>query len=176
MYLEEYLTGDEEEKTILRSGGTAKPKQVLETGDKGQPLLPANCMIRHGDNAQFLSYQKQVLQSYIERMYSTCCKFIRTTILTNGTDLAAKRTSGHVPWHDVAARQAEFIDQLEYMPIWKGGNSRASSSAPSKSRASTAAPGESSDEGAIEGEFVVLRDPSKMQKHEIGACFTHWME
>jgi hypothetical protein len=176
MYLEEYLTGDEEEKTILRSGGTAKPKQVLETGDKGQPLLPANCMIRHGDNAQFLSYQKQVLRSYIERMYSTCCKFIRTTILTNGTDLAAKRTSGHVPWHDVAARQSEFIDQLEYMPIWKGGNSRASSSAPSKSRASTAAPGESSDEGAIEGEFVVLRDPSKMQKHEIGACFTHWME
>jgi hypothetical protein len=175
-YLEDHLTGDEEEKTVLRPGSTAKPKQELETGDKGQPLLPANCLTRHGDSAHFLNYQKQVLRSYVERMYSTCSKFILTNILNDFTDLAAKRSSGHVPWHDVSARQAEFIDQLEYMPIWKGGTSRGSSSAPSKSRASTAAPGESSDEGGVDGEFILLRDPSKMQKHEIGACFTHWLK
>jgi hypothetical protein len=105
-----------------------------------------------------------------------CYKFIPTNILNAFTDLAAKRSSGHVPWHEVSARQAEFIDQLEYMPIWKGGTSHGSSSALSKSRGSTAALGESSDDGGIEGEFIMLRDPSKMQKHEIAACFTHWME
>ena len=69
-YVEEYLTGDEEDKTVTRPGSAAKPKQTLETGDKGQPLLPANCLIRHGNTAQFLNYQKQVLRSYIERLYS----------------------------------------------------------------------------------------------------------
>jgi hypothetical protein len=59
-----------------------KPKQVLDTGNKGHPLLPANCLIRHGDSAQFLTYQKQVLQSYIERLYSKSITFKLTTGLT----------------------------------------------------------------------------------------------
>ena len=69
-YIEEYLTGDEEEKTVTRPCTSAKPKQNLSTGEKGQPMLPGNCLVRHGDNAQFLSYQKQVLRSYVERTYS----------------------------------------------------------------------------------------------------------
>lgn len=69
-YVEEYLTGDEEEHTVTRPVSSTKPKQTLQTGEKGQPMLPANCLIRHGDTAQFLNYQKQVLRSYIERMYS----------------------------------------------------------------------------------------------------------
>jgi hypothetical protein len=70
-------------------------------------------------------------------------------------------------------RQTEFVDQLEYMPIL---SSRASSSAPAKSRSSTVAPGETSEnEEAMSGDFVLLREPSKMQKNHITACFTHWM-
>ena len=71
------------------------------------------------------------------------------------------------------------------MPICKPGGrtsasaaskSRASSSVGGRSRASTVAPDENTDdEGATEGEFVFLRDPSKMHKHEIQACFMHWM-
>ena len=70
-YVEEYLTGDEEDKMVTCPGSAVKPKQTLETSDKGQPLLLVNCLIRHGDTAQFLNYQKQVLWSYIERLYST---------------------------------------------------------------------------------------------------------
>jgi hypothetical protein len=55
------------------------------------------------------------------------------------------------------------------------GTSRAASTAPGASRASTVVPGECSDDGDGDGAFVLLRDPSKMQKHEIVACFTHWM-
>jgi len=69
-YVEDYLTGDEEPTTVTRPVSSAKPKQTLETGEKGQPMLPANCLIRHGDHAHFLNYQKQVLRSYVERMYS----------------------------------------------------------------------------------------------------------
>ena len=40
----------------------------------------------------------------------------------------------------------------------------------------TAAPDENTDnEGEDKGAFMFLRDLSKMQKHEIQACFTHWM-
>jgi hypothetical protein len=74
-YIEEYLSADEEEKRVIRSTGGAKPKQLLATGGKGQPLLPENCLIRHGDKAMFLTYQKQVLRSFIERMYSECPMF-----------------------------------------------------------------------------------------------------
>jgi hypothetical protein len=69
-YVEDYLTGDEEQNTVTRPVGATKPKQHLQTGEKGQPMLPENCLIRHGDRAQFLNYQKQVLRSYIERIYS----------------------------------------------------------------------------------------------------------
>ena len=71
------------------------------------------------------------------------------------------------------------------MPICKTGGrtsssaaskSRASSVVGGRSRASTAPPDENDDDdGEDEGAFVFLRDPSKMQKHEIQACFTHWM-
>jgi len=57
-----------------------------------------------------------------------------------------------------------------------GSKSRASSLVGGRSRASTAPPDEhTDDEEEDEGAFVFLRDPSKMQKHEIQACFTHWM-
>lgn len=98
------------------------------------------------------------------------------------TDLGAKRTSGHVPWLDIYARQSEFINQIEYMPIRSRASSsapaksRASSMAPARSRASTVTPGDLSDNAErSDGDFVLLRDPSKMQKHEIEACFTHWL-
>jgi hypothetical protein len=98
-----------------------------------------------------------------------------TAMLTLVLDLAAKRSSGHVPWLDIYTRQSEFIDQMEYMPMCKRG-SRATSSAPGKSRASTVPPGDTSDNDiASEHEFVLLRDPSKMQKHVIEACFIHWL-
>jgi hypothetical protein len=89
--------------------------------------------------------------------------------------LGAKRTSGHVPWLDIYTRQSEVINQLEYMPTSKPAD-RSSSMAPGMSRASTVVPGESSEDDR-EGDdvFTLLRDPSKMQKHEIEACFNHWM-
>jgi hypothetical protein len=89
-------------------------------------------------------------------------------------DLAARRNSGPVPWLDIFTRQSEFINQVDYMPLVKGGISWASSSAPGRSRASTVVPGESDDE-LMDGEFVLLREPSKMHKQEIHACFTRWM-
>jgi hypothetical protein len=62
-YIEEYLSANEEEKTVIRSTGGAKLKQLLATGGKEQPLLPENCLIHHGDNAMFLTYQKQLQTS-----------------------------------------------------------------------------------------------------------------
>jgi hypothetical protein len=61
------------------------------------------------------------------------------------------------------------------MPLVKGGISRGSSSAPGRSRALTAAPGESDDE-SMDGESVLLQEPSKMHKQEIHACLTRWMD
>jgi hypothetical protein len=69
-YVKEFLTGDKEDKTVTHPASTVKPKQILPTGDKGQPLLPANCLIWHGNSTQFLNYQKQVLRAYVERIYS----------------------------------------------------------------------------------------------------------
>jgi hypothetical protein len=89
-------------------------------------------------------------------------------------DLAARRNSGPVPWLDIFTWQSEFINQVDYMPLVKGGISRGSSSAPGRSRASTAAPGESDDE-SMDGEIVLLWELSKMHKQEIHACFTCWM-
>jgi hypothetical protein len=89
--------------------------------------------------------------------------------------LGAKQTSGHVPWLDIYTRQSEVINQVEHMPTSKPAV-QSSSMAPGMSRASTVVPGESSED-AWDGDevFVLLQDPSKMQKHEIEACFTHWM-
>jgi hypothetical protein len=88
-------------------------------------------------------------------------------------DLGAKRRSGPVPWNDIYMWQTEFVNQLEYMPIL---SSCASSSAPAKSRSSTVAPGEiAENEEAMSSDFVLLQEPSKMQKNHITACFTHWM-
>jgi hypothetical protein len=104
------------------------------------------------------------------------CDAIKFAVPANHCiDLGAKRTSGHVPWLDIYTRQSEVINQVEHMPTSKPAV-RSSSTAPGMSRASTVVPGESSDDDREGDEvFVLLRDPSKMQKHEIEACFTHWM-
>ena len=74
-------------------------------------MLPTNCLTAHGDQSQFLNYQKQLLRAFVEWMYSLCLHFIHHHFLTIIVDLVAKRTSGHVPWLEIYNRQSDFIDQ-----------------------------------------------------------------
>jgi len=75
-YVEEHLTCDEEEKMVTHPGSSSKPKQMLSTSSKGQAMLPTNCLTAHGDQSQFLNYQKQVLRAFVEWMYGHCCQVL----------------------------------------------------------------------------------------------------
>ena len=75
---------------MVRPTGNAKLKVELASGDKGQPLLPSNCIRVHSDKARFLEYQKQVLQAYIERMYSKSWWFQLFQRLVTSIDLAGR--------------------------------------------------------------------------------------
>jgi len=178
-YVEEHLTCDEGEKMVTCPGNGSKPKQMLSTGSKGQAMLPTNCLTAHGDQSQFLNYQKQVLRAFVEQMYSPCLHFIRRHFLTIIVDLEVKRTSGHVPWLEIYNHQSDFIDQVEFMPIPTKPvhvGHRSASSTVAYLQASTAEPGQIlGDEPDEAGDFILLRDPSKMHKSEIEACFKHWL-
>jgi len=126
-------------------------------------MLPTNCLTAHGDQSQFLNYQKQVLRAFVERMYSPCLHFIHRHFLTIIVDSAVKRTSSHVPWLEIYNCQSNFIDQVEYMPIPTKPvhvGCRSASSTVAYSRASTVEPGQiSGDEPDEASDFILLRDP-----------------
>ena len=97
----------------------------------------------------------------------TQSQYTKITLLMICVDIATNCRQGSVPWNELLTRLSEFIDQEQYMPhVHLGAGERMST--PSSTQRS-----DIMDYSDVK--YVILRDPLKMQKLEIGRLFEHWL-